>query len=281
MPKDCKTPCTRDKICNPQTGRCVKTTGTIGRRLIKKNTKATMTKKSCPNGKILNPATGRCVKTTGIIGRLLSGKTKTKSKKKSKKPCSRTRPVPMTLAEIKAQLPKTPKWIRQSYVHTQTYSRLGRIQYEWRPIKDDIAHHVDREPTQVFGPDVVKVTYQLMKDLLPRVGDTITMHVAFLLGEGYWYDGGYLIDKKFRDFTVRRVSRAQMARLVANEVYAKEMFDDDYPQAKEWIVVDNTDLEFTSIPIPFPPEWNNSWFEFGVGHEPTVYTWIKKTCPQT
>lgn len=285
MPKDCKTPCPQDTICNPKSGRCVKKTGAIGKKLVQKNTK------TCPNGKIMNPATGRCVKTTGRIGRqLLTGNNtsvkpqKPRTKSKESKTCSNNT-VPMSLAEIRAQLPPTPRWIKESYVPQLDYSnwryhaKHQKYPYKWRAIKDDTAYKVHMNPAQVFGQDVVKVTYQLMRDLLPRVGDVITMHVAFLYGEDYSYDGGYLIDKKFRKYTARRVTRAEMARL------GKSRYDyedstymlDQYPKTKEWIVVDEIDMLYS---IPIVNEVWNMYYVFGAGHEPIVYTWIKKaqTC---
>lgn len=99
MAKDCKTTCPRDKICNPQTGRCVKKTGAIGQKLVKKNvsksskpkTKKTTKKtaknsSTCPLGKIMNPATGRCVLWHSANGRRLlkpgAKKTFTREQKK-------------------------------------------------------------------------------------------------------------------------------------------------------------------------------------------------------
>jgi hypothetical protein len=54
--------CPDGMILNPQTGRCVKIDGKIGRKLTKK----------CPEGKILNDQTGRCVKINGKIGKKIS-----------------------------------------------------------------------------------------------------------------------------------------------------------------------------------------------------------------
>jgi alkylated DNA repair dioxygenase AlkB len=66
--------CPGGKILNPETGRCVKIDGKIGREITKLH-------KSCPDGKILNPETGRCVKIDGKIGRKIAQKgVKTKKK---------------------------------------------------------------------------------------------------------------------------------------------------------------------------------------------------------
>ena len=59
--------CPPGKIRNPKTGRCVKDTGAIGKKL-----KAPLEAPSpCPPGKIRNPKTRRCVKETGAVGKLL------------------------------------------------------------------------------------------------------------------------------------------------------------------------------------------------------------------
>ena len=41
--------------------------------------------KPCPNGKICNPKTGRCVKTKGAVGKKLLAKSKSKSSKSARK----------------------------------------------------------------------------------------------------------------------------------------------------------------------------------------------------
>ena len=65
--------CSSDKICNPTTGRCVKKTGKIGKKILNKlNTRKSKSKCEgviCSSDKICNPTTGRCVKKTGKIGK--------------------------------------------------------------------------------------------------------------------------------------------------------------------------------------------------------------------
>jgi len=93
--------CGQDKICNPETGRCVSKEGAIGRRLINQNPRtisqpglrrppsppqprlrrsppeqAPPRRDKCINiecgrDKICNPETGRCVSKEGAIGRRL------------------------------------------------------------------------------------------------------------------------------------------------------------------------------------------------------------------
>jgi len=59
--------CPSGKIINPETGRCVKKSGEIGKRILSGNTtkKVSVRKraspKKCPSGKIRNPTTGRCI----------------------------------------------------------------------------------------------------------------------------------------------------------------------------------------------------------------------------
>lgn len=60
MEKQCKKPCSTDKICNTKSGRCVKIDGAIGKSIMGK---------LCPTGKIRNPKSGRCVNIAGKIGR--------------------------------------------------------------------------------------------------------------------------------------------------------------------------------------------------------------------
>lgn len=55
--------CPEGKVLNPETGRCVKINGKIGRKLVDKQ---------CPEGKILNKNTGRCVKIDGKVGKIIS-----------------------------------------------------------------------------------------------------------------------------------------------------------------------------------------------------------------
>jgi hypothetical protein len=59
--------CPPGKVRNPKTGRCVKDTGAVGKKL-----KAPLeAPPPCPPGKIRNPKTRRCVKETGAVGKLL------------------------------------------------------------------------------------------------------------------------------------------------------------------------------------------------------------------
>ncbi len=59
--------CSVAKICNPKSGRCVKISGAIGKKILQKNNKCD--RKVCPSSKICNPKSGRCVKRTGQIGK--------------------------------------------------------------------------------------------------------------------------------------------------------------------------------------------------------------------
>ena len=62
--------------------------------------------KPCPEGKIRNPATGRCVKKSGVIGKkLLAAK---KSAKKPKTPAPKSVKKPKTPAPKSVKKPKTP-----------------------------------------------------------------------------------------------------------------------------------------------------------------------------
>ena len=84
--------CSKDKICNPASGRCVLRTGKIGKSLLaKQKTKVKSETKSgkcegvrCSKDKICNPASGRCVLRTGKIGKSLLAKQKTKVKSETK-----------------------------------------------------------------------------------------------------------------------------------------------------------------------------------------------------
>jgi len=69
--------CKKDEILNPETNRCVKRNGAVGKKVI-----AEMNKKKCKDNEILNPASNRCVKRNGAIGKkLLAEMKKSKSRK--------------------------------------------------------------------------------------------------------------------------------------------------------------------------------------------------------
>ena len=71
--------CSADKIFNPKTGRCVKKSGKVGRKILSNSRRhsrrqsrrkaKSRKKKECPAGKIRNPKTGRCVSMTSRVGR--------------------------------------------------------------------------------------------------------------------------------------------------------------------------------------------------------------------
>lgn len=76
--------CPKGKILNLASGRCVSKTGAIGRKLLKAK-KSSTKEKVCSEGKILNTETGRCVSETGAIGRrLLQAKSPSKKKTNDK-----------------------------------------------------------------------------------------------------------------------------------------------------------------------------------------------------
>ena len=56
--------CKKDEILNPDTNRCVKRNGTIGKRIL-----AEMNKKECGDDEILNPKTNRCASISGKLGK--------------------------------------------------------------------------------------------------------------------------------------------------------------------------------------------------------------------
>src|SRR5210317_705861 len=102
-------PCAKGQVCNPSTGRCVKATSQLGKRLLKQTTPTsrgnselenesnnsiinnfgmrppssspsqisepivnpTCPEKPCAKGQVCNPSTGRCVKATGQLGKRL------------------------------------------------------------------------------------------------------------------------------------------------------------------------------------------------------------------
>lgn len=76
--KNTEKPCSEGKIRNPATRRCVKVSGSPGKKAAKqlgipKDALVPLNKpeKECPPGKILNPTTGRCVKADGELGKFL------------------------------------------------------------------------------------------------------------------------------------------------------------------------------------------------------------------
>ncbi len=65
--------CPEDKICNPDTGKCVNKKGAIGKKILEKGKTNTNCNEDfvCPTDKICNPNTGKCVKKNGKIGKEL------------------------------------------------------------------------------------------------------------------------------------------------------------------------------------------------------------------
>ena len=62
--------CSEDKICNPETGKCVKKDGRKGKKLVPQRASKCEGVK-CSEDKICNPETGKCVKKDGRIGKKL------------------------------------------------------------------------------------------------------------------------------------------------------------------------------------------------------------------
>jgi len=73
--KPCKKSCSRKKVCNPKTSRCVNKKSVIGKKLLSKkylrSSKCKPCKKSCTKKKICNPRSARCVNRKGSIGKKL------------------------------------------------------------------------------------------------------------------------------------------------------------------------------------------------------------------
>lgn len=82
-----KKKCKSDEILNKETNRCVKKTGTIGKKIIKdlKDKKDKKKKKECKEDEILNTETNRCVKRSGTIGKRLVEAEKNKLSTKTKR----------------------------------------------------------------------------------------------------------------------------------------------------------------------------------------------------
>jgi hypothetical protein len=105
--------CPDDKILNPATGRCVKKSGAIGKKLLTSNTKSA----PAPNtdnkndDKILNPATGRYVSKTGKIGK------KILLMEKLGPPANAPTEDNLLSKEEKELLKKLPSYISPSYVY--------------------------------------------------------------------------------------------------------------------------------------------------------------------
>lgn len=96
-PRRARKPCKSNEIRNPATGRCVKKTGEIGRKLVRPSGASPRVappasprrSAKCKSDEIMNPATKRCVKKNGKIGKALlkpASKKKSPIKKKSKSP---------------------------------------------------------------------------------------------------------------------------------------------------------------------------------------------------
>lgn len=96
--------CPKGKIINPDTGRCVKKDGKLGKQILaakkpakpgKKPAKP-KSEKDCPEGKIRNPATGRCVKKDGAVGKSIL-------KKKSPKKLRAEKEMTLELADTRSK----------------------------------------------------------------------------------------------------------------------------------------------------------------------------------
>ena len=92
MPPKSKKKCNEDEILNPETNRCVKKSGSIGKTLLKKLEKKASNKKDCKDDEVRNPETNRCVKKSGTIGkRIIESQKKMRSRKKvTRKPRGKT-----------------------------------------------------------------------------------------------------------------------------------------------------------------------------------------------
>jgi hypothetical protein len=109
--------CPEDKVLNPPTNRCVSKTGSIGKKILKKNTKKDKSKskspdkpKVCPEDKVLNPPTNRCVSKTGSIGKKILKESQKKKpsepKEKPKKKSSESKEEPKKKSSEPKEEPK-------------------------------------------------------------------------------------------------------------------------------------------------------------------------------
>lgn len=157
--------CDADKIRNPQSGRCVLKSGSIGQRLL-----GTLKKQgTCDADKILNPESGRCVLKSGNIGqRLLGGTT----------PSSGW--VPLTYEQIRKQAP----------IKSMTAQQASRIKST--DLKD-----LAFLRRYIFGPHLQRLTVGMASDIQ---GTSAYIVMGTDLAQGTWgrYVGTRLKNEKIQ-----------------------------------------------------------------------------------
>jgi hypothetical protein len=133
-------PCKKDQILNPETNRCVKIDGAIGRAILEKS-KAKLEKpkakgidipkgvsKPCKKDQILNPETNRCVKIDGAIGKAILEKSKANGTVGSPKVSRQSKSKVSRQSKSKVSRQSKSKVSRQSKskVSRQSKSKVSR-----------------------------------------------------------------------------------------------------------------------------------------------------------
>ena len=136
--------CSKGKVCNPPTGRCVMANGKIGmhivkvrsrsrsrskhrskHRLIKKSSASKCADKKCSIGKVCNPKTGRCVMAKGKIGmQIVKVRSRSSPKARSPKVRSRSSPKVRSRASPKARSPKAKQSVKGNERILKKYGKV-------------------------------------------------------------------------------------------------------------------------------------------------------------
>lgn len=162
--------CRQDQILNPETGRCVKKTGAIGRKLLGLNQP-----KPCKNEEIRNPTTGRCVKRRGKIGRKLIPQERIPKERdprfifnpETRRYVLRDGDVGKRILEQQALLQEEGKYMELPEIEEIDTRNI----LQTRRRRGAIPEYVDRTRLiQMFGPkilDIIPLGYRVSK----RIGD--------------------------------------------------------------------------------------------------------------
>lgn len=135
-----KKKCSPSKILNPRTNRCVKKTGSIGRKIVGET-------KKCPPSKILNPRTNRCVKRKGSIGKNITSGVQSPSHRSSS-----------SLSVIQEQ-------IQRSYPKTDSINQSISKKYGQK-IFDVIAENLQISPQDItFHRQIGKGSFGLVYEV--------------------------------------------------------------------------------------------------------------------
>ncbi len=174
--------CSKNKILNPKTNRCVSIDGKIGKSILASIKKEN--KKECEKYKILNPKTNRCVSIDGKIGKSILASIKQKTKKETKKE---------TKEKIKFTLNiKTP--LDHSLNQKQVEKYINACDLETRPILRKIFDNTIHISFETF----IKNLNKNIKHLIDYVQDNKIIY--FYIDEQFQAKSNYWVYMYIKDY---------------------------------------------------------------------------------